>query len=316
MIKHYALGIDIGGTTTTFGIVAQDGEMLFEEIIYTKDYPTAEKMVNAIHKNIQQKHDVQQILGIGIGAPNGNALNGKIEFAPNLLWKGIIPICELFENKFHKPAILINDANAAAVGEMMFGAGKDLNNFVTITLGTGLGSGIIINGNLVEGEHGFAGEFGHIRVIKDGRTCGCGRLGCLETYASSTGVVRTYKEWLADLPADSLLHKVDHISARTIFECAQKGDVFATKIVDYTAEILGNSLADFGCFSDPKAYILFGGLAQSGEYFAKKVKTAMEKDILKVLENKIEIRTSELHHRNAAVLGTAATLFWKTIKHA
>ncbi|MGJ8661514.1 MAG: ROK family protein [Bacteroidota bacterium] len=316
MIKHYALGIDIGGTTTTFGVVAEDGDMLFEEIIKTRDYPTPEDLVNEIYSIIQSKHNVEQILGIGIGAPNGNSLNGKIEFAPNLLWKGVIAICDLFEEKFHKPALLINDANAAAVGEMMFGAGRDLKNFVTITLGTGLGSGIIINGNLVEGEHGFAGEFGHIRVVKDGRTCGCGRLGCLETYASSTGVVRTFDEWKDDLPSDSLLNTVDHISARTIFESAQKGDTFATKIVDYTAEILGDSLADFACFSDPKAYILFGGLAQCGDFFAQKVKDAMEKVILKVFENKIEIRTSELHHRNAAVLGTAATLFWKTIKHA
>jgi|TARA_R110000737_G_scaffold115473_1_gene148395 glucokinase len=316
MIKHYALGIDIGGTNTAFGVVSQDGEMLFEEIIKTHDYPEAKDMVNDIHKILTERHDIHQILGIGIGAPNGNALDGNIEFAPNLRWKGIIPICELFENKFHKPAILINDANAAAVGELMFGAGRDLKNFVCITLGTGLGSGIIINGTLIEGEHGFAGEFGHIRVVKNGRECGCGRLGCLETYASSTGVVRTYNEWKSELPSDSTIHNVDHISARTIFECAQKGDEFATKIVDFTAEILGSSLADFGCFSDPKAYILFGGLAQSGEFFARKVKAAMEKDILKVLENKIEIRTSELHHRNAAVLGTAATLFWKTIKHA
>lgn len=315
MAKHYALGVDIGGTTTTFGVVSQEGDMLFEEMIYTKDYPEPEMLVAAIHKNIVEQHDVQQILGIGIGAPNGNALNGKIEFAPNLLWKGVVAICELFENVFHKPAILINDANAAAVGEMMFGAGRDLKNFVCITLGTGLGSGIIVNGTLVEGEHGFAGEFGHIRVIKDGRDCGCGRLGCLETYASSTGVVRTFTEWKADCPKDSTLNTVDHISARTIFESAQQGDDFATKIVDYTAELLGNSLADFACFSDPKAYILFGGLAQSGGYFSKKVKAAMEKDILKVLENKVEIRTSELHHRNAAVLGTAATLFWKTFKN-
>jgi len=316
MIKHYALGIDIGGTNTAFGVVSQDGDMLFEEIIPTHNYATAKELVEEIHSILINKHDINQILGIGIGAPNGNAFNGKIEFAPNLPWKGIVPITELFESTFHKPAILINDANAAAVGEMMFGAGRDIKNFVCITLGTGLGSGIIIDKNLVEGEHGFAGEFGHIRVVKDGRLCGCGRLGCLETYASSTGVVRTYEEWKKDCPSDSLLNHVDHISAHTIFESAQKGDVFATKIVDFTAEILGNSLADFSCFSDPKAYILFGGLAQSGAFFADKVKAAMEKEILKVLQNKVEIRTSELHHRNAAVLGTAATLFWKTIKHA
>jgi len=315
MNQKYALGVDIGGTKTAFGVVTEDGKIIYHSEIPTKNYPTPEALVSEIKKQLDENHE-GEFLGIGIGAPNGNALNGKIEFAPNLPWKGIISICDLFEEKFHKPTILINDANAAAVGEMMFGAGRDLKNFVTITLGTGLGSGIIINGNLVEGENGFAGEFGHIRVIKDGRTCGCGRLGCLETYASSTGVVRTYNEWIKDLPSNSLLHQVDHISARTIFECAQREDSFATKIVDYTAEILGNALANFACFSDPKAYILFGGLAQSGVFFAEKVKAAMEKDILKVLENKVEIRTSELHHRNAAVLGTAATLFWKTIKHA
>lgn len=315
MTKHYALGIDIGGTTTTFGIVSRDGDMLFEEIIQTRDYETPEALVLAIFDNIQKKHDLSLILGIGIGAPNGNALNGKIEFAPNLLWKGIIPICDLFENTFLKPAILINDANAAAVGEMMFGVARDLKNFVCITLGTGVGSGIIIEGNLVEGEHGFAGEFGHIRVVPNGRLCGCGRLGCLETYTSATGVLKTFDEWKLDCPSDSLLANTEKVSARRIFEAAQKGDEFALKIVDFTAEVLGNALADFACFSDPKAYILFGGLAQSGAFFSNKVKAYMEKNILKVLENKVEIRSSLLQHKNAAVLGTAATLFWKTIKN-
>lgn len=311
MNHRYSLGVDIGGTKTAFGVVSEKGTIIFHGEIATRDYPTAESLIDEIHKQITQA-DYSDFFGIGIGAPNGNALTGNIEFAPNLTWKGIVPICALFEEKFATRSILINDANAAAVGERMFGNAKDLDHFVTITLGTGLGSGVIIDGHLVEGQHGFAGEYGHIRVFpENGRLCGCGRNGCLETYVSSTGVVRTFDEWKNEMPADSLLTKIVNPDAHAIFDCWKKKDVFATKIVDYTAEILGRCLADFCCFSDPQAYVLFGGIAQSGQGFVDKVKKELEKNIITPLKDKVEIRLSLLHDENAAILGSAATTFWK-----
>lgn len=313
-MEHYALGIDIGGTTTTFGVVSKQGEIIFEEVIKTKDYETANLLLAQIHTILSEKSLMENLLGIGIGAPNGNSKTGQIEFAPNLQWKGIVAICKIAEDIFLRPAILINDANAAAIGEKMFGAARNCENFVSITLGTGLGSGVFINNELVEGQHGFAGEFGHIRVIPQGRLCGCGRKGCLETYASSTGVVKTLNEWTVDNV--SLKEKYKNYHAHDIFNAAQNGDDLCIKIVNYTAEILGNALADFACFSDPQMYVLFGGIAQSGDFFTEKVNQHMEANLLKVLENKIQIVTSQLHHQNAAVLGTAASIFWRSIKKA
>ena len=194
MIEHVALGIDIGGTNTAYGLVNRNGEVLFEESVTTTDYLKPEDLVEKIYKDIENNGFLDNLLGLGVGAPNGNAFTGNIEFAPNLKWKGIIPIAELFEQRFHRPTLLANDANAAAIGEHLFGNAKDLNDFVLITLGTGLGSGIFINGELVVGSQGFAGEYGHIRVVHNGRLCGCGRKGCLETYVSSTGVVRSVGE--------------------------------------------------------------------------------------------------------------------------
>lgn len=308
-MEHFALGIDIGGTNTVFGIVNKQGEVIYENSLSTKNFVDAHLLMAAIYKDLHSHDFVTTLLGIGIGAPNGNAKTGQIEFAPNLDWKGIVPICEITEAIFHRPAILINDANAAALGEYMFGTAKGVDHFVTITLGTGLGSGIIVDGHLVEGQHGFAGEFGHIRVVHNGRMCGCSRKGCLETYASSTGVVRTYNEQkYTFLSNDNKLHP-----AKEIFQLAEEGNEEALKIVNFTAEILGNALADFACFSDPKLFVLFGGIAQSGAFFADKVKIHMENNLLEVLKGKIDIQTSGLHQKNAAVLGTAASIFWKTI---
>lgn len=315
MIEHVALGIDIGGTNTAFGIVNRSGEVLFEESIQTTDYSKPEELVDYIYTDIQKKGYLENLLGLGVGAPNGNVFTGNIEFAPNLKWKGIIPIAELFEQKFHRPTLLANDANAAAVGEHLFGNARDLSDFVLITLGTGLGSGIFIGGNLIVGSQGFAGEFGHIIVVPNGRLCGCGRKGCLETYASSTGVVRSSSELESPNKAHSIIFQLPKISARTIFEAAQNGDLFANEIVDFTAQILGESLANFAAFSNPKAYVLFGGLAHSGTFFSDKLKEYMEKNILQIYKDNIEIRISSLHHQNAAVLGTAASLFWKALKN-
>lgn len=310
-MEYFALGIDIGGTTTTFGLVNREGFIHYEKTLGTKDYSTANELLTEIFEVLKSKDLVQGILGLGIGAPNGNAKTGKIEFAPNLNWKGIVPICEIAEAIFQKPCILINDANAAAIGEKMFGKAKNASNFVSITLGTGLGSGIFINNELVEGANGFAGEFGHIRVVPEGRICGCGRKGCLETYASSTGVVRTYEEMRSNLQ-NSMTYPETR-SAKDIFNAAKSGDELCQNVVDFTAKTLGNALADFACFSDPEMFILFGGIAQSGEEFATNVEEIMNANILKVLENKIRVQNSSLHQQNAAVLGTAASIFWKVI---
>ncbi len=304
-----ALGIDIGGTNTAYGLVDKSGKVLYANSISTKKYATAELLIEDIYNDISKKDSSKHLMGIGVGAPNGNCMTGNIEFAPNLQWKGIIPLSRLLEDKFNVPCKLANDANAAAIGEKLFGSAKGLDDFVVITLGTGLGSGIFAEGRLIEGAHGVAGEFGHIRVVPNGRTCGCGRLGCLETYASSTGVRKSAEFLESSYKKNSLIKSSS--SAKEIFEFAKKGDEFALEIVDYTAKILGSALADFACFSDPKKYILFGGLAQSGDFFAEKVKKEMEFNILNIYKDKIEISISSLHSDNAAVLGNAANLFWK-----
>lgn len=311
MSEHYALGIDIGGTNTVFGLVDKKGNVIIEKSISTPNYETPEALINDIYTILEESSSINSIIGIGIGAPNGNHFTGNIEYAPNLKWKGIVPLAKLFQDKFHKPTILTNDANAAAIGEMLFGNAKDLKHFVTITLGTGVGSGVVVDGQMVYGEDGFAGEYGHIRVVSNGRNCGCGRKGCLETYASSTGVVRSITELDSENKSNSSLLKIGKPSAKVVFEEAIKGDLFAKEIIEYTAEILGSALADFSCFSNPKAYILFGGIAQSGDFFANKVKHYYEQNALTIYKDKIEIRISSLHGKNAAVLGAAASMFWK-----
>lgn len=307
--KKYALGIDIGGTNIAFGLVDKEGNVLFEKSVPTKSFETPQDFIDYLFMESDIQTNLLNIKGIGIGAPNGNHFNGTIDYAPNLLWKGCIPLRAMFEEKFHLQTLLTNDANAAAVGEKLFGCAKDLKNFITITLGTGLGSGVFINDTIIYGEHGYAGEFGHIRVIPNGRLCKCGRLGCLETYASSTGVVRSYHEFSSSNKAKSSLNSINPLSAREIFNAAENGDIFANEIVDYTAQILGQALADFCAFSDPKAYILFGGIAQNGENFRKKVSLVMQKNLLSIFHGKVEIRISALHDKNAAILGNAASVF-------
>ncbi len=308
-LKRYALGIDIGGTNIAFGIVDEFGSIKFEKSVATIDFKTPIDFINFLFLENEIQNELAYIVGIGIGAPNGNHFKGTIDYAPNLLWKGCIPLKEMFEKIFKLPTILTNDANAAAVGEKFFGCAKDLKNFVTITLGTGLGSGIYINDTIIYGEHGYAGEFGHIRVIPNGRLCNCGRNGCLETYASSTGIVRTFYELHSNKKKESVLSTKHTITAKDIFKEAQNGDLFAIEIVDFTANILGSSLADFCAFSDPKAYVLFGGIAQSGEFFRKKVEGKFKENLLSIFKNKTEIRISSLHDKNAAILGNAASVF-------
>lgn len=308
-----ALGLDIGGTNTVYGICSEEGQIDYEFSVSTTDFESPEKLAEFIYEDLKSKDLLARIIGIGIGAPNGNYYSGNIEFAPNLSWKGITPIAKIFEEKFSLPTLLTNDANAAAVGEMVYGVAKELKHFVTITLGTGLGSGIIIDGNLVYGHDGFAGEYGHIRVVPDGRKCGCGRFGCLETYVSATGVVRSISELDSSNKASSKLSMGGGFSAHEVFDLAKSGDLFAKEIVAFTADVLGKALADFTCFSSPKAYVLFGGLAQSGEDFAIMVKERMEGHMLNIFKNKVDVIISSLHDKNAAVLG-AASLVWNEPK--
>jgi glucokinase len=313
-MKDLVIGVDVGGTSTDFGFVDAKGQVISEHNLITAELADASSLVESLWLKCKELGFLDRIKGIGIGAPNGNFFTGTIEFAPNLKWKGIIPLAKLFSNRFQTEALLTNDANAAAIGEMLYGNARDLKDFVTITLGTGLGSGVIAGGELIYGHDGFAGEYGHIRVIPNGRLCGCGRKGCLETYVSATGVVRSIKEFDHPTKASSPLLSIDHPHAEDVFEAARKNDPFAMAIIEYTAETLGSALADYACFSSPKAYVLFGGIAQSGESFAVKVKDYMEKHLLNIYQNKIEIRISSLHDVNAAVLG-AASLIWKKNSH-
>ena len=312
MSNTFALGIDIGGTNTAFGLCDSEGNIVFEESVSTKECKSAEDLVKLIHQRIAQSDFLDKIIGIGIGAPNGNYFNGTIEFAPNLDWKGIIPLADMFAKQFKTNTILTNDANAAAIGEHIYGNAQDLDDFVTITLGTGLGSGVIVRDQMIYGHDGFAGEYGHIRVVPNGRSCGCGRKGCLETYVSATGVVRSITELDSKHKYFSKLNEISDPRADDVFRLAEEGDEFAMEIIDFTAKVLGNALADFACFSSPKAYVLFGGIAQSGKPFADKVKEYLEESILNIYKDKIEIRISSLHNKNAAVLG-ASSLVWKEL---
>jgi glucokinase len=303
------LGIDIGGTTIAIGIVNRMGKCTYNKVFETKSFVNPNALVDKVFDDLYYQNLIDKIDGIGIGAPNGNYFTGNIEFAPNLDWEGIIPLVELFELKFKLPTLLTNDANAAAFGEMLFGNAQDLRDFMVITLGTGLGSGIVIDRKLVYGHDGFAGELGHIRVIHNGRSCGCGREGCLESYCSSKGVVRSFYELKSESKIYSTLNDIGNLTSKVIFEHASTGDVFASQIVDFTAKVLGAALADYACFSSPKAYILFGGYAQNGQSFADLVKKYLEENILVIYKDKIDIRISHLHNQNAAILGAAALLF-------
>jgi glucokinase len=302
------LGIDIGGTGIEYGIVNSEGKILYENDFKTSDIESAAILAQKIYSDDQLKSYLNRLKGIGIGAPNGNFYHGTIEFAPNLKWEGIVPLRDIFNECFKVPVVVTNDANAAAIGEMKFGNAQDLKDFVTVTLGTGVGSGVISDGQLIYGHDGFAGEFGHIRIVPEGRVCGCGRKGCLETYASSTGVVRSIEELPSKNKSVSILNELKNPTAKDVFDAANEGDLFAKEIVDFTCETLGNALADFCCFSSPKAFVLFGGIAQSEGDFVLKVKKHMEKNLLKIYKNKVEVRISTLHDVNAAVLGAASLI--------
>jgi len=312
MHKQLAIGIDIGGTNTVFGIVDENGNCLAQNAIKTSDYPQVSEFVAVVSKEVNvliDSFDYTEIIGIGIGAPNGNYYTGTIDFAPNLKWEGVVYLVDLFKKHFNLPVYLTNDANAAAIGERIYGAAKGIDDFMMVTLGTGLGSGFVVNGNLVYGHDGFAGELGHTIVEKNGRTCGCGRKGCLETYASASGIVITSKEFLEN-SNNSLLSGLNEITSKSIADAAHKGDQLALDIFDYTAEKLGFSLANTVAISSPKLIVLFGGLAQSGDLIINPTKKYMEDYLLNIYQNKVEILPSKLKASDAAILGASA-LAWQ-----
>lgn len=318
MEKPYVIGIDIGGTNTVFGIVDARGTILYNGSIKTGQYDDINDYVKALGEGLQNviksAGGKDKIKGIGVGAPNGNYFNGCIEFAPNLPWKGKIPLAQLISDQTGGiPVTLTNDANAAAIGEMTYGAARGLKDFIVITLGTGVGSGVVIGGNLVYGHDGFAGELGHVIVRRDnGRLCGCGRHGCLEAYTSATGVARTARELLMTRTEESLLRELepDKITSKDVYDAAVKGDKLSQEIFETTGEILGEAFANFVAFSSPEAIILFGGLTKAGKLIMDPVKRSMEKHMLKVFQGKTRLLFSQLKESDAAVLGASA-LGWE-----
>ncbi len=315
-LEQLAIGIDIGGTGTKFGIVDREGNVLFSSDMSTRGYETIEEFIAELHKNVQPLIDnvggIGRIRGIGVGAPNGNFYTGTIEYAPNLPWKGIIPLARLIQDEFKLPIVITNDANAAALGEMKYGAAKDLSDFIMITLGTGVGSGIVANGNLIYGHDGFAGELGHVIVIPDGRYHeGTGKRGSLESYASATGVRNTAIELLANSDTPSLLRDIpkDQLDSKKVYDAAMAGDQLAKDIFDFTGKILGLALANFVMFSSPSAIVLFGGLTKAGDLILKPTRESMEANLIQVFQNKVKILVSHLKESDAAILGASA-LAW------
>ena len=318
MDSTYVVGIDVGGQTTKLGVVDARGTVLAQTVIRTDTYtdiaPYISELAVALNKVIADAGVEGKVKGIGVGAPNGNYYTGTIENAVNLSWGGTqtIEFSKLLSEAMNGlPVALTNDANAAAVGEMTYGAARGMKNFIMITLGTGVGSGIVINGDVVYGHDGFAGELGHVAAVRNnGRTCNCGKTGCLETYASATGVARTAREWLELSNEPSVLRNLDSISSKDVYEAAQEGDALALKIFEFTGKILGRSFADFIAFSAPEAIVLFGGLARAKEYLLKPIEDAMNANVLPLWKGKVKIVFSQLKESDAAILGASA-LAWE-----
>jgi glucokinase len=316
-MEPLAIGIDIGGTGTKYGIVDKVGNLLFSGEMSTKKHLTVEPFIEELYlclaPFIEQAGGIGRIKGIGIGAPNGNYYKNTIEHAANLPWKGVIPFGKMIEDKFKIPVVLTNDANAAAIGEMMYGAAKDMQDFIMITLGTGVGSGIVANGKLIYGHDGFAGELGHTIIIPDGRYHeGTGKKGSLESYASATGVRLNALEFLEKSDKPSLLRNIPiaEIDSKQVHIAAIEGDELAKEIFDYTGKILGMALANFVVFSNPEAIILFGGLTKAGDYILKPTREYMEANLIQVFQHKVKILVSHLKESDAAILGASA-LVWE-----
>lgn len=317
MSKPYVVGIDIGGTNTVFGIVDARGNVIASNSIKTGKHANIEDYIAelkvALNKLIEAHDAKDKIHGIGVGAPNSNYFTGTIEYATNLPWKGVVPLAKLLTEAFGVPVAVTNDANAAAIGEMTYGAARGMKDFIMITLGTGVGSGIVVNGQLVYGHDGFAGELGHV-IVKpsNGRMCGCGRTGCLETYCSATGVARTAREFLEIRTDPSRLRDlpIEEITSKDVYDAAIAGDKLAREIFQYTGEIMGRAFANFVAFSSPEAIILFGGLARAGELLMKPIKESMDRNMFNMFKGKTKLLLSELKESDAAVLGASA-LGWE-----
>ncbi len=315
--QPYVIGLDMGGTNSIFGIVDQRGNIKAQTAIKTGAYPDVNDYVKAgveaLMPAIELVGGIENIKGMGIGAPNGNFYTGTIESAANLLWKGSVPIAKLFEDALGIPVRVTNDANAAAMGERTYGAARGIKNFIMITLGTGVGSGIVVDGNVVYGSDGFAGELGHV-IVDNGETaraCGCGRKGCLETYCSATGVARTAREFLETRTTPSLLRKLrpEEITSFDVFQAAEQGDELAEEIFEFTGRILGEACANFALFNSPEAFVFFGGLTKAGERLMSPIKKAYEESILYVYKGQAKLLFSTLNGSEAAVLGASA-LAW------
>ena len=314
----YVVGIDIGGQTSKIGVVDARGTVLAQTVIRTDNHTAVElyiaELAEAVKKVIKEAGVEGSVRGIGVGAPNGNYYNGTIENAVNISWGGgrTIEFSKLLSEAMGGlPVALTNDANAAAVGEMTYGAARGMKNFIMITLGTGVGSGIVINGEGVYGHGGFAGELGHVAAVRNhGRFCNCGKTGCLETYASATGVARTAREWLELTDEPSVLRNLDTIASKDVYDAAKEGDKLAIKIFEFTGKILGRSFADFIAFSSPEAIVLFGGLARAKEFLTEPIESAMNANVLPLWRNKVKIVYSQLKESDAAILGASA-LAWE-----
>ena len=316
VIKPYVIGLDLGGTNSVFGIVDSRGEIKATTAIKTQGYDKVDDYVDAcvaaLQPIIEEVGGLDMIKAMGIGAPNGNYYNGTIEFAPNLAWAhdGVVPLAKMFSERLNDlPVALTNDANAAAVGEMIYGVARGMKNFIVLTLGTGVGSGIVINGQLVYGHDGFAGELGHVIMRREnGRSCGCGRTGCLEAYCSATGVARTAREFLANSDEPSLLRdmKAEDITSLDVSIAAGKGDKLALRVYKFTGDMLGEACADFAAFSSPEAFIFFGGLTKAGDLIMKPIQESYEAHALKIFKGKPKFLISGLDGSSAAVLGASA----------
>ena len=314
-MKPYVIGLDLGGTNSVFGIVDSRGDIKATTAVKTQAYEKVEDYVKAcveaVHVIIDQTGGLENIKAMGIGAPNGNFYTGSIEFAPNLSWchDGIVPLADMFSKALGVPVALTNDANAAAIGEMTYGVARGMKNFIMITLGTGVGSGIVINGQIVYGSDGFAGELGHVIMVREnGRSCGCGRNGCLEAYCSATGVARTAREFLKESAEPSLLRdmKPEDITSLDVSLAAAKGDKLSKRVYEFTGEMLGEACADFATFSSPEAFVFFGGLTKAGELIMKPIRDAYDAHVLNIFKEKAQFLVSSLEGSSAAVLGASA----------
>lgn len=315
VLKPYVIGLDLGGTNSVFGIVDSRGDIKATTAIKTQAYDNVEDYVNAcvdaLHIIIDQVGGIEKIKAMGIGAPNANYYKGTIEHAPNLVWgKGVVPLADMLSQRLGIPVAMTNDANAAAIGEMAYGVARGMKNFIVITLGTGVGSGIVVNGELVYGSDGFAGELGHVTMVRgeDGRLCGCGRKGCLEAYCSATGVARTAREILAKTSEPSLLRdiKPEELTSLDVSIAAGKGDKIANEIFEFTGKMLGEACADFTAFSSPEAFIFFGGLVKAGDLIMEPIKKAYDAHVLNIFKGKAQFLVSGLEGASAAVLGASA----------